>query len=334
MIPKRIIRTAGIVCAASLLTAALGMPATAASTTKGVSVFFIGGKPTDPFWSIVKKGAEAAGKAVTAAGGSVTWLGPQNYDSLGADVAALIRQAIFSKAQALVVPDWVPAAEDAQIKAAIKAHIPVVIVNAGGIEAAKATGALTYVGTDENLAGIAAGKYFGAHGVKRVLCVNTGPGNSNYESRCAGVKAGIESKGGVMKTLWMDMSKFGDINAVKTQVQMKLKNNRDLDGVITMGADDADSAAAAITSFGKIRKISLGSFDLTNKSVVNRIDAGTQLFAVDQQPYLQGYQATSIVWQYVQCGIKPATSPLLTGPAIVDKSNVHQAKFGSSVGTR
>jgi ribose/xylose/arabinose/galactoside ABC-type transport system permease subunit len=42
----------------------------------------------------VKRGAEDAGKVVTAQGGIVTWLAPQNYDNLGVDAAELNRQAI------------------------------------------------------------------------------------------------------------------------------------------------------------------------------------------------------------------------------------------------
>ena len=41
-------------------------------------------------------------------GGSVTWLGPQNYDNLGPDAAELIRQAIDQGADAVVGPNWVP----------------------------------------------------------------------------------------------------------------------------------------------------------------------------------------------------------------------------------
>lgn len=59
------------------------------SYAAGAKIFVIGGKPDDPFWSIVKRGAEDAGKVVQAEGGSVTWLGPQNYDNLGVDAAEL-----------------------------------------------------------------------------------------------------------------------------------------------------------------------------------------------------------------------------------------------------
>ena len=35
----------------------------------GAKIFVIGGKPDDPFWSVVKHGAEDAGKVVAAEGG-------------------------------------------------------------------------------------------------------------------------------------------------------------------------------------------------------------------------------------------------------------------------
>ena len=101
----------------------------------GAKIFVVGGKPDDPFWSIVKRGAEDAGKVVTAQGGSVTWLGPQNYDNLGVDAAELIRQAIAQHADAIVGPDWQPEAMDPAYKAVVDAKIPLIIYNAGGIEA-------------------------------------------------------------------------------------------------------------------------------------------------------------------------------------------------------
>ena len=75
------------------------------STAMAADVFVIGGKPDDPFWLIVKRGAEDAGIVAEAQGGSVTWLGPQNYDNLGVDAAELIRQAIDQGADAVVGPN-------------------------------------------------------------------------------------------------------------------------------------------------------------------------------------------------------------------------------------
>ena len=84
----------------------------------GSKIFVIGGKADDPFWSKVKKGADDAGLVVQATGGSVTWLGPQNYDNLGPDAAKLIRTALSQNPSAIVGPDWVPEAMDDAFKAA------------------------------------------------------------------------------------------------------------------------------------------------------------------------------------------------------------------------
>ncbi len=101
-----------------MIAALLGSTGTAALAA-GVKIFVVGDKPDDQFWSIVKRGAEDAGAVAKAEGGSVTWLGPQNYDNLGVDAAELIRQAIQQGATAIVGPDWVPEAMDPAFKAVV-----------------------------------------------------------------------------------------------------------------------------------------------------------------------------------------------------------------------
>src|SRR6185503_11523427 len=80
--------------AATIAALALMAPAATTAMADGAKIFVIGGKPDDPFWSKVKKGADEAGKVAELSGGSVTWLGPQNYDNLGPDAAKLIRTAL------------------------------------------------------------------------------------------------------------------------------------------------------------------------------------------------------------------------------------------------
>jgi simple sugar transport system substrate-binding protein len=70
--------------------------------------------------------------------------------------------------------------------------------------------------------------------------------------------------------------------------------------------------------------------------VVKAIQAGTVQFAVDQQPYLQGYLAVDSLWLYKFNGNFSGGSaqPVLTGPAFVAKDNVATiAKFAAN-GTR
>lgn len=328
----RTAKLASVLAVSALALASAGV-ASSAQAADGQKVYVIGGMPSDPFWSVVKAGAEAAANAVQAAGGTVTWLGPQNYDNLGPDAGKLVDTAVSNGATAIVIADWVPAAENPAIKRAIAKKIPVVIYNAGGVEQVKVTGALTYIGSDEGVAGKAGGAYFAKHGAKNVLCVNTGPGNANYEARCGGIIAGEKANGGKGKQLPLPSSSFGNPTAVSNAVKAALLKDKTITGVVTLGVQDADSSAAAIAAAGLGSKVKLATFDMSTNTL-NRISAGTQLFAIDQQPWLQGYLATSVAWQYAQYGIKPATSPVLTGPAIVDKSNVALVKTGVAGGVR
>lgn len=80
---------------AMVTTAVMALSATGVmAQSHGAKIYVIGGKADDPFWSKVKKGADDAGLVAKAQGGSVTWLGPQNYDNLGPDAAKLIRTAL------------------------------------------------------------------------------------------------------------------------------------------------------------------------------------------------------------------------------------------------
>ena len=70
---------------------------------------------------------------------------------------------------------------------AIDAGIPVVAFNAGIGDYAE-SGALSYFGSDESLAGEAAGKRASDDGYKNLLCVIQFQGQVQLEARCDGVK--------------------------------------------------------------------------------------------------------------------------------------------------
>lgn len=314
------------------LAALLAASATAALAA-GPKIFVIGGKADDPFWSRVKKGADEAGLVVKAAGGSVTWLGPQNYDNLGPDAAKLIRTALSQKPDAIVGPDWVPEAMDSAFKEVVAAGVPLIIYNSGGMEAAKRLGAQNYVGSEEYVAGMGGGEYFAKSGAKNVLCVNTQPGAVNQESRCKGLADGMAKGGGKATQLPLPASAFGNATAVAQAIKAALQKDKNVDGIITIGANDANAAATGINQAGLTGKVKLGTFDI-DPANLQRIKDGTQLFCIDQQPYLQGYLAVSLLNGYVQYGLKLPTAPVLTGPGIVDKSNVDATVAGAAAGAR
>ena len=316
----------------ALASAVLAISANAVMA-EGAKIFVVGGKADDSFWSIVKRGAEDAGKLAVEQGGSVTWLAPQNYDNLGADAANLIRNAISQGATAIVGPDWVPEAMDEAFLAVVEAGIPLIIYNAGGVAAADRLGAMNYVGGDDYQSGYAAGEYFGAHGQMKVVCVNTLPGVSNLEAQCKGLIDGITKAGGTGEQLPLPSSTFGDATAVSQAVAAFVTQYPDVTGIYTIGNQDAVSAAAAIAQAGAGDRVKLGGMNM-DQTILDNIKSGAQLFAVDQQGYLQGYLAVAMLNAHVNFGLKVPTREILTGPGIVDAANVDATMAGVAAGTR
>lgn len=317
-----------ILATTAILTLGAGM-----AYAEGAKIFVIGGKPDDPFWSIVKKGAEDAGLVVAAQGGSVTWLGPQNYDNLGVDAAELIRQAIDQGATAIVGPDWVPEAMDPAFQAVIAAGIPLVIYNAGGIEAADRLGAMNYVGAVDYKAGVAGGEYLGKAGKKSGVCINSLPGAANIEDYCNGFVEGMTSTGGAATVLPLPATAQGNVTAVAQAIRAHLLENPGIDAVFTTANLDAVGAVQGIAQAGMAETVGLCGVNF-DEAILTNIAAGTQACAIDQQGYQQGYYAVSILNGYVNYGLSIPTREILTGPGIVDAKNIEATMAGAKTGTR
>ncbi|MEK9642126.1 MAG: substrate-binding domain-containing protein [Paracoccaceae bacterium] len=304
-----------------------------ATASMAADIFVIGGKPDDPFWSRVKMGAEDAGKVAESQGGSVTWLGPQNYDNLGPDAAELIRQAIDQGADAIVGPNWVPDAMDPAFQAVVAAGIPLVIYNAGGIEAADRLGALNYVGAVDYKSGYAGGEYLAAAGHKNGACVNTLPGAANIEAFCNGFNDGLAAGGGQGSVLQLPATAFGDSTAVAQAVRAHVLQNPGIDAMFAIGDQDTNATISGIQQAGKMGSVFVCGMNF-NDSILANIQQGTQACAIDQQGYQQGFFAVSILNNHVMYGTTIPTREILTGPGVIDASNVELVIAGVKAGAR
>src|SRR5580698_875327 len=89
--------------AASAVVAAATLAAEPASSASSkLEIYFIAGATSDPFMSTIKRGAEDAGNAIAANGGSVHWLPLQDYGNIGPDIVKLLRSASSSNPAAIV----------------------------------------------------------------------------------------------------------------------------------------------------------------------------------------------------------------------------------------
>ncbi len=276
------------------------------------------GAPGDTFWDIIRKGAQAA-----AAKDNVTF--KYSSDPSSGNQANLIQSAIDSKVDGIAVTLPDPPALEPAMKKAIAAGIPVVSFNAG-IGAYQNSGALSYFGSDEGLAGQTGGKRASDDGAKHVLCVVQFQGQVQLEARCDGVKSTFAGK---YDKIYVNGS---DLPSVRTTIAAKLKQDPSIDFIVTLGAPIALNAIDAIKDAGS--KAKLGTFDF-NPQIPPKIKSGDLQWAIDQQPYLQGYLAIDSLWLYkVNGNILGGGKPTLTGPFLVDKSNIDLVGKFAAAGTR
>ena len=70
-------------------------------------------------------------------------------------------------------------------------------------------------------------------------------------------------------------------------------------------------------------------------ALVDAIKSGQVQWAVDQQPFLQGYLAIDSLWLYLNNrNTISGGRPTLTGPAFIDKSNIDAIAEYAKNGTR
>jgi simple sugar transport system substrate-binding protein len=267
------------------------------------------GQASDSFWAIVKKGVLDAGRRE---GVAVSYRAPETYDI--ARMRALIDEAISARLDGLVVslPDvdgLAPA-----IRRAERAGIPVVSINSGS-DRFRELGILAHVGQPEYRAGLEAGARMAKAGPRDLLCVNQEVGNAGLDARCRGIAAAVRRVGGHMRELGVDLQNPGQSQRRIAQAVTEGQ----IDGIVTLGPGGAAPALAAVRASGRSR-VRLATFDLSPEAL-QAVRAKRMLFAVDQQPYLQGYLPIALLAERARHQLMPARGLIPTGPQFVTPRN-------------
>src|SRR3954453_18279391 len=276
------------------------------------------GAPGDSFWDVVKSGAEQAGKDENVD------LHYQSDPDVGKQ-ATLIDNAVAAGTDGLVVSMGNPDGLEKSIKAAVAAGVPVITINSG-LDQWQQFGAITHVGQSETLAGKAAGEQLNNAGVKNALCVIQEAGNVGLEQRCAGAKTTFS---GTLTNLQTDNT---DLSGSAATIESKIQADPSIDGILALGGDMSGQAVKAVDATGQ--KITVGTFDV-NADVVQNIIDGKLLFAIDQQPYVQGYLGVTGIYLKVLNGNDiGGGQPVYSGPAIITKDNAQDVLKFAQGGTR
>jgi simple sugar transport system substrate-binding protein len=273
--------------------------------------------PGDSFWDLIRKGAEAAAKKDNVE------LRYSN-DPEAPNQANLVQAAIDSGVQGIAVTLAKPDAMQAAVEAAEAKGIPVVAFNAG-MDAWQKMGVKEFFGQDGYIAGQGAGDRLKKDGATKALCVIQEQGHVDLEARCAGLKNTFPATE-ILNVNGKDMP------SVESTITAKLQQDPAVDMVVTLGAPFALTAVQSVKTAGSKAKI--GTFD-TNAALVSAIESGDVQWAVDQQPYLQGYLAVDSLWLYLSnANVIGGGQATLTGPAFIDKSNIEAVAEYAKAGTR
>jgi simple sugar transport system substrate-binding protein len=275
-------------------------------------------QPGDTFWDIIRKGANAAAKKDHV---KLLYLS----DPTASGEAQLVNNVVAQHVDGIAITLAFPDAEAPAVKAAIAAGIPVIGFNAG-TDSWKDMGLLSYVGQAETVAGEAVGERLNNEGAKNIVCVDQQQGAVQLEQRCDGIKKTFK---GQMYVLYVPGS---DMAATQSRLVAKLQQDKSIDYVVTLGAPFAPTALQAISMAGSNAKV--GTFDMSPRAI-QLIEQGKLQWAIDQQPFVEGYLAVDFLWlNKINGDVVGGGQPVLTGPTFIDKSNAAEvAKFAKG-GTR
>jgi len=260
----------------------------------------------DTFWDKIRAGAEDA-----AASHGIDLKYSNNEQ--GPEQATLVQNAIDSQVDGIAVTLSSADAVVPVAKKAADAGIPVVAFNQG-IDQYQDAGAKMYFGSDEDLAGQTVGEKITAEGGGKTLCIIQAQGSVALEARCAGVKKTMPNTENLQVN-------GADLPSVQQTIQAKLAEDPSITHIVTLGAPIAMAALQAQGDGGTAKLI---TFDL-NQDAAKAIQDGKIEFSVDQQPYVQGYMAVESLWLNLSNGNDiGGGKPTLTGPSLVDKTNIDQ----------
>ena len=285
-----------------------GGSSTRSTARTGIKIgVVVHGATGDEFWSDVKDGVQdAAGQTGT----EVDYQTSSDPDEQGRFIAAEVSKEV----DVLVVSIPSVDALRAPIKEAEDAGVPVIVINSGANDW-EDLGAVGFVGQDETVAGQVAGQAMKDAGVTKVLCINITQVIQAVDDRCAGAEDGF---GGPVETIRVDL---GDAAGAVAAVSAKLAEDTSIDGVLSLGGGVYTTGRDAIKQSGSSARY--GTFDV-NADINDGLKNGDVLFALDQQPYVQGYQAVVMVSLLASKNllIGGGVSAILSGPRLLTPDTV------------
>jgi ribose transport system substrate-binding protein len=302
---------------------ALAMPAVAAD--KKFTIALVPGLTTDAFYITMRKGAEAAAKAV---GATLVFQGAPDFNPV--TQVPVLDAVIAKKPDAILIAPTDKTQLVQPLKKAADAGIPVITVDTfigtGVYQTGKgdADFPLAYIASDNVLGGqIAARALAAAVGDKgKVYVSNVNPGISTTDQREQGFKD--EMKANHPNITVLDTQFNGDdANKAATQEQSVFARNPDLVGVFGANLFSALGAANGVKQSGQTGKVRVVAFDAPT-SIIDNLKTGLVDLAIAQHPAEIGYFGVMAAYAHLTGNSIPTS--IGTGFTVITKDNYSDPK--------
>ena len=265
---------------------------------------------SDSWWNTIKNAIKVAGEQMDV---KVDYRNPPTGDL--ADMARIVEQASAADPNGIIVTIADFDVLEGPITDAVDKGIPVITINSGTKKQSEQLGALMHVGQPEYDAGFGAGKKAKAARVEQFLCVNHYITNPASVERCQGYADALGVKLGAQM-----IDSGQDPAEIKNKVMAYLNSNPKANGILTLGPTSAHPTLAALKELGLEGEVHFATFDISDE-IAGAVKDGVIAFAIDQQPYLQGYMPVVILTNLARYGVLPS-GHMNSGPGFVTKANI------------
>lgn len=278
--------------------------------------------PSNPFWVAVNNGGRAAAAQL---GVNLKIEDPVQCSGEIPQEESLLTTIINSHPAGIALSLVSNTAFSADIQRARALHIPIIAYNSVPHNYNKTANPVqAYVGQSNYSAGVALGKKsvksYGLTSGSKVLVVDNCAINASCVARVSGFESVVDPLGVKVSTVDVHTNVTQSIGIVKAAYEANGKP----DLVVTLGSDGLEPAVKAAQELG----YSPGSppfvgFDFDPVSL-SYMTQGWYKLTIDQQPYLQGYDA--LVDLYTAVRYKAYPINMATGPVYVQNNSSARSK--------
>ncbi|KAL3924129.1 MAG: hypothetical protein SGILL_001238 [Bacillariaceae sp.] len=270
------------------------------------------GVTSDEFWDPVFAASEQAANDMNVQLDLERFTASESDEALHQEMSTRIKTLCDSMVDGLFVSIPSSTVVDA-VEYCLNLNIPVIGVNSG-VEFADKLGLMHYVGQLEVAGGYQAGKQSIAEGITQGWCANHEPDNVVVHERCEGMEMAFNEVAEVEYMGQIELPHDDDKEYVSiVEAAIGVTGSWDGLGLLLAGQPNAEAGAAL---FDDHPEVAMGIFDVS-ENIFASLNQGKFIFAIDQQPYLQGYLPVPLLVYNAYAKQHLANEYIQTGPALV-----------------